>query len=248
LTTAATAAAGGAAERLEVVALPEPVSWESIDRWVRSFSHDGQSGRIERCLFTAHQIGAQDQILPLLFACAVESNFIGFNDNIISLGYLTEITDVFGWEESAELVFNLGSKLVGRGRGKPDLFRRDAIHKMNSMTAVIDGLSPDEAAVYREDALVDGLLSIDIEKSFDAVGKVLKDGPDLDQIITTLVLLAADRMARTPVNVDGGWGCLTTELNLAAALGRRPGGRQRPVPRGLAAVFRPLAQHPLTPA
>jgi len=40
----------------------------------------------------------------------------------------------------------------------------------------------------------------------------------LDRLITTLVLLAADRMARTPVNVDAGWGPLTTELNLAASL------------------------------
>ena len=40
----------------------------------------------------------------------------------------------------------------------------------------------------------------------------------LDRLITTLVLLAADRMARTPVNVDAGWGPLTMELNLAASL------------------------------
>ena len=32
------------------------------------------------------------------------------------------------------------------------------------------------------------------------------------------MILAADRMARTPVNVDAGWECLTTELNLAASL------------------------------
>lgn len=40
----------------------------------------------------------------------------------------------------------------------------------------------------------------------------------MDRLITTLVLLAADRMARTPVNVDAGWPCLTMELNLAASL------------------------------
>jgi hypothetical protein len=40
----------------------------------------------------------------------------------------------------------------------------------------------------------------------------------LDRLITTLVLLAADRMARTPVNVDAGWEVLTTELNVAASL------------------------------
>ena len=44
------------------------------------------------------------------------------------------------------------------------------------------------------------------------------DGVKLDRIITTLVLLAADRMANTPVNVDAGWENLTMELNLAASL------------------------------
>jgi hypothetical protein len=40
------------------------------------------------------------------------------------------------------------------------------------------------------------------------------------------VLLAADRMARTPVNVDAGWGALTMELNLAGSLrtAQRHGG------------------------
>ena len=48
----------------------------------------------------------------------------------------------------------------------------------------------------------------------------------LDRLITTLVVLAADRMARTPVNVDAGWGALTMELNFAASLraAQRHGG------------------------
>jgi len=50
------------------------------------------------------------------------------------------------------------------------------------------------------------------------VDSALKQGVTLDRLITTLVLLAADRMARTPVNVDAGWGVLTMELNLAASL------------------------------
>jgi len=56
----------------------------------------------------------------------------------------------------------------------------------------------------------------------------------LDRLITTLVLLSADRMARTPVNVDAGWGPLTMELNLAASLRRalRHGGH-RVAARGL---------------
>ena len=217
MTTAACAASGGAAERLEVVPLPEPVAWENIEPWVRSFSRDGHSGRIERCLFTAHTLGDADKVLPLLLECTVEPHFLGFPDNLISLGYLSEAVDEFGWEKAFELVFNLGAKLVGRGRGEPQHFRRDAIAIMREKLSELEA-AESTATTYDEDAFVNALTSVDIQKSFDAVASVLKAGVPIDQLISTLVILAADRMARTPVNVDAGWECLTTELNLAASL------------------------------
>ena len=217
MTTAACAASGGAAERLEVVPLPEPVAWENIDPWIRSFSRDGRSERIERCLFTAYTLGDADKVLPLLFECTVEPHFLGFPDNLISLGYLSEAADEFGWEKAFELVFNLGAQLVGRGRGEPQRFRRDAIGIMREKLRELDG-SDNTATDYDEDAFVSALTSVDIQKSFDAVAAALQGGVPIDQLISTLVILAADRMARTPVNVDAGWECLTTELNLAASL------------------------------
>jgi hypothetical protein len=219
LATAACSVAGGAAERLEVVPLPAPVAWADIDRWIRTFSRDGQAGRIERCLFTAHHLQYQDRILPLLYECAVEPNFLGFADNLLTLGYLAEVIDSFGWEQSSELVFNLGAKLFGRRRGEPERFRRDAIGRMSSLAPPIEALAPTKRDVaYDEDALIAALLSVNIEKSFDALSAAIQSGVELDRLITTFVLLAADRMARTPVNVDAGWGALTMELNLAASL------------------------------
>jgi hypothetical protein len=219
LATAACSMAGEAAERLEVMSLPEPVAWSDIDRWTRMFSREGQSGRIERCLFTARHLHYQDKILPLLYECAVEPHFLGFADNLLSLGYLTEVVESFGWEQSSELVFNLGAKLLGRRRGEPERFRRDAVECMSSMVSRIEALTPAANIVeYDEDAFAGDLLSVNIEKSFHAIESVLESGVQLDRLITTLVLLAADRMARTPVNVDAGWGPLTSELNLAASL------------------------------
>ncbi len=217
MTTAACAASGGAAERLEVVPLPEPVAWENIEPWIRSFSRDGRSGRIERCLFTAYTLGDADKILSLLLECTVEPHFLGFPDNLISLGYLSEAVDEFGWEKAFELVFNLGAKLVGRRRGEPQRFRRDAIGIMREKLRELEA-GDNTTTDYDEDAFVSALTSVDIQKSFDAVAAVLKGGVPIDQLISTLVILAADRMARTPVNVDAGWECLTTELNLAASL------------------------------
>ena len=219
LTTAARSAAGRAFERLEVVPLPPPVAWDDIDRWVRMFSHDVQSGRIERCLFTACQEGHEQKILPLLFECAVEPFFLGFADNLISLGYLSEVIEVFSWNQSAELAANLGAKLVGRGRGEPDQFRRDAVKIMTALAARIEGEDGPNPEVD-EEAVVSALVSVDVKRSFEAVADALKSGANIDRLITTMVLLAADRMARTPVNVDAGWGELTTELNAAAALRR----------------------------
>ena len=220
LATAACSVAGGAAERLEVVPLPEPVSWDNIDRWTRMFSHDGQSGRIERCLFTAYHLHSEDKILTLLYECAVEPYFLGFADNLLALGYLAEVIESFGWEQSSELVFNLGAKLLGRRRGEPERFRRDAVGLMASAVPIVEASNPSTNSTieYDEDAFVNALLSVNIQKSFEAVSAALKAGVKLDRLITTLVLLSADRMARTPVNVDAGWGALTMELNLAASL------------------------------
>jgi nitrite reductase/ring-hydroxylating ferredoxin subunit len=228
LATAACSVAGKSAERLDVVPLPGSVAWDSIERWTRMFSHDGQAGRIERCLFTAYHMNYQDGILPLLYECAVEPHFLGFADNLLSFGYLAEIVESFGWERASEVVFNLGAKLAGRRRGEPERFRRDAVALMTSMVPVIEAsdLSSNSITDYDEEAFVNDLLSVNIQKSFDAVSRALKAGVKLDRLITTLVLLAADRMARTPVNVDAGWGALTMELNLAASLrtAKRHGG------------------------
>src|SRR5262249_18335288 len=152
--------------------------------------------------------------------CAVEPHFLGFGDNLLSLGYLAEVVESFGWEQSSELVFNLGAKLIGSRRDEPERFRRDAVSLMTSMLPVIQASnrSPNSPPEYDEDAFAGALLSVNIQKSFDAVSAALRAGVKLDRLITTLVLLAADRMARTPVNVDAGWGALTMELNLAASL------------------------------
>ncbi|HZM88493.1 MAG TPA: Rieske (2Fe-2S) protein [Blastocatellia bacterium] len=236
LATAACSVAGKSAERLAVVPLPGSVARESIDRWTRMFSHDGQAGRIERCLFTAYHLNYQETILPLLYQCAVEPYFLGFADSLLSLGYLAESVETFGWERSSEVVFNLGAKLVGRHRGEPERFRRDAVELMNSIVPSIEATdsSNGSVAAYDEDAFASDLMSASIERSFNAVSNALKTGAKLDRLITSLVLLAADRMARTPVNVDAGWGPLTMELNLAASLrtAQRHGG-ERVAAKGL---------------
>ena len=220
LATAATSAAGEAAERLEVVTLPEPVTWDRMAGWVRLFSRNGQENRIERCLFTARAKGDEGRILPLLYECAAQPGFLGFSGNFQTLGYLAELTRSFGWEDASELILNLGAKTVGQRRGEPQLFKRDAIDKMISLRPEIDSAVQMERTgdEYDEDALVDAVSSVDIDRSFDAIAAALASGVRLERLITTFVLLAADRMARTPVNVDAGWECLTRELNLARSL------------------------------
>jgi hypothetical protein len=91
---------------------------------------------------------------------------------------------------------------------------------MSSMAPSIAALqfSSNNMVEYDEDAFAAALVDVNIQRSFEAVNAVLRAGVELDSLITTLVLLAADRMARTPVNVDAGWDALTTELNLAASL------------------------------
>ncbi|MCY4545919.1 MAG: hypothetical protein OXD39_11840, partial [Gemmatimonadetes bacterium] len=186
----------------------------------RMFSRNMQDFRIERCLHTACENGQQDHIFKLLFECAVAQYFLGFSRNMASLGDLARVVDTFGWGEASELVCNLGAKMAGRGRDEPERFHRDAVRLLTELAPELESHDYDvnTRTEYDENALVDALLSVDIERSFEAVTRVLRDGVALERLITTFVLLAADRMARTPVNVDAGWGPLSTEFNLAASL------------------------------
>ena len=229
LATAARSVAGKAAERLEVVPLPGPVAWENIDqmdadvlaRWpvrthrampLHRLPSESSKTRSCRCSMNAPS-SRTSSALPTTCSRSATSR---------------KSSRRFGWEQSSELVFNLGAKLVGRRRGEPERFRRDAVDLMTSMVPSIEASNPSTNSVieYDEDAFVTALLSVNIQKSFEAVSAALKAGVKLDRLITTLVLLAADRMARTPVNVDAGWGVLTMELNLAASLrtAQRHGG------------------------
>ena len=218
VTTSACSAAGPASERLEVVPLPEPVTWEKISRWIRNFSYEGQSERIERCLFTAYHKGDADKLCPLLFECAVEPHFIDLSHIPLYVSYLSEVIDEFGWERASELVFYLGAQLIGHRPDEPERYRRDAIQIMRQMLPTVENAELEQTDEFDEDAFVEALTSVNLQRSFEAVQTVLTDGVKLEKLITTLVLLAADRMANTPVNVDAGWENLTTELNLAASL------------------------------
>ena len=95
--------------------------------------------RIERCLYTAWTEGDGDKILPLLLECAVEPHFLDFGDSLVSLAYLAELQDLFGWEQAGELIFNLGAKLIGQPRQEPERFppRRRGVH---ARTATADRL------------------------------------------------------------------------------------------------------------
>src|SRR5229473_8503411 len=84
------------------------------------------------------------------------------SDNLLSLGYLAEVIESFGWEQSSELVFNLAARLLGRRRGEPERFRRDAVGHLSSIVPVIEASNPSTNSVveYDEDAFVEALLSV----------------------------------------------------------------------------------------
>ena len=224
LAGAARATAGEAGQRQPIKPLPPPVAWEKIERLCRVFSREGREPGIERCLVTARQDESNnDRILQLLYECVVEDHFLGFPDNLTSMAYLSQIVSEFGWERSQELVCHLGSKLAGRRRSEPQQFLRVAIETMKSLAPAISAVqdvqtTAAEGQRHHEEALAGALAGADVKRAFEAVGAVLKAGVPCERVIDTFVLLAADRMARTPVNVNSGWSELTMELNLSVSL------------------------------
>ena len=222
LMIAATGASGRAGDRPAVQPLPPPVTREKLEHWIRVFTADKSWEGIEKCLITLRRLGGHDdRIIPLLYECALEPFFFGYIENLPLLGFLSELLEEFGWEQSEELVCNLAAKLLGRDRGAPEELRVAAIKIFEPINASISELastSQGKAGAYDEDALTRGLLSGDLTQTFNAVSDALRARVDIDRIVTTMVLLAADRMARTPVNLNPGWGSLRQELILTSSV------------------------------
>jgi hypothetical protein len=165
--------------------------------------------------------GHDDRIVPLLYQCAVEPHFLGHSHNLLFLGFLAELLEEFGWDEVEELVSNLSAKILGRERGAPEELRIAAIkmfEPVNTLVSELAAAPSAHASEYDEDALTKGLVSGDMAQTFNAISDALRTGVDIDRIVTTMVLSAADRMARTPVNLNPGWGSLREELGISSAV------------------------------
>jgi nitrite reductase/ring-hydroxylating ferredoxin subunit len=224
LMMAATGASGRAGDRPAVQPLPPPVTWDKLERWIRVLSADKASEGIEKCLITARRLGGHDeQILPLLYECALEPHFLGHVINLPLLGYLAELLVEFGWDQTEELVCNLAAKILGRERGAPEELRLAAIKLFKPVNGLIDELAstPQSAqapAEFDEGRLSKELVSGDLTRMFNAISDALKARVDIDRLATTMVLLAADRMARTPANLNPGWGSLNQELVISSSV------------------------------
>ena len=85
---------------------------------------------------------------------------------------------------------------------------------------------PAEAIEFDEDEFATGVVSGDLDETFGAVTKALKTGVSINRIATTMVLTAADRMARTPASMNPGWWALGQEMTWSSSIrtARRYGG------------------------
>ncbi len=220
LMMAAKGASGRAGDRPERQVLPPPVTWERLAAWMRMFSADRDWEGIEKCLMTARGLGGcDDRILPLAFTCALEPHFIGFGFNIIHLVRLGELLDEFGWDVAEQLVCNLVAKMLGRHRGTPDGVRREAIAAYAALQADLGAMAePARSAPLDEDAFGEALLSGDLNAAFGALTAALQSGVHVGRIADAMVMLAADRMARTPVSFNPGWWDLAAEMQMGSAI------------------------------
>ena len=220
LMMAAKGASGRAGDRPDRQPLPPPVTWERLADWVRMFSRDRDWEGIEKCLVTARGLGdCDDRILPLAFGCILEPHFIGFGFSILHLVRLAEVLDEFGWDVAGQLVCNLVAKMLGRHRGTPDGVHREAIEAYAALQSDLDDIAePDGSAEFDEDAFGEDLLSGELDTAFGAVTAALRSGVHVNRIADTMVMLAADRMARTPVSFNPGWWDLGAEMQTGSVI------------------------------
>ena len=166
------------------------------------FAADTMPEGIEKCLITARRLGDNDDnIFPLLLDCAVRPQFLGQRDNLRNLTYLAELQEEFGWDLSEELVCNLAGKMLGRHRPVPMDARREAIDLFSAVDPIIKEAAAGKNGTgdFDENAFAHALVSGRIVTTLDGVTNALRQGASINRIATTMVLLAADRMARTPL-------------------------------------------------
>lgn len=219
LMLAAEGAAGRLGDRPDRRPLPPPIDWQKLEDWIRVFTADKEWEGIEKCLITARRLGGQDKkIVPLLFECAVQPFFINHSRNLINLGHLAELLERFGWELTEELVCNLGAKILGEGRGRPGELHREAIQKLEEISPLFDELPQSISVNYDEDKFSAALVSGDLDEVFDTLTEMLTAGVPINDLATTMVMMAGDRMARTPVNMSPGWWDLQEEMELGTTV------------------------------
>ncbi len=219
LMMAAQGASGRAGDRPAIRPLPPPVTWEQLRAWIATFADDRHPEGIEKCLITARELGGHDdEIIPLLYECSVQPFFLGHSDNLLHLGYLAELLEEFGWGDAEQLICNLGAKIIGRGRGAPDEHRRAAMGRLTEAGEMIDALGADGSGDLDEDAFAARLVSGDLDEAFGAVTDALEGGAAVEAVATTMVMLAGDRMARTPLTMSPGWWELAREMTLASSV------------------------------
>ena len=223
LMMAADGASGRLGDRPDRKPLPPPVDWQKLQDWIRVFTTDKEWEGIEKCLITARQLGGNDEkVIPLFFECSVEPFFLNHYRNLIDLTHLAELLEQFGWELTEELVCSLGAKILGQGRGRPGELHREAIEKLEEIDHIFDKLpqetSTESSVDYDEDKFSAALVSGDLDEVFDAVTEMLTAGVPINTLATTMVITAADRMARTPVNMSPGWWDLQDEMEIASTV------------------------------
>ena len=220
---AADGASGRLGDRPDRQPLPPPVDWQKLEDWIRVFSTDKEWEGIEKCLITARQLGGHDEkIIPLFFERAVEPFFLNHSRNLIDLTHLAELLEQFGWELTGELVCSLGAKILGQGRGRPGELHREAIQKLEEISPIFDEL-PQETSIgssvdYDENKFSAALVSGDLDEVFDAVTEMLTAGVPINTLVTTMIMTAGDRMARTPVNMSPGWWDLQEEMEISSTV------------------------------
>ena len=217
---AAGACAGRAGDRPERQPLPDPISWDRLVDWLEMFSNDANWEAVEKCLVSARALEEHaDDIVPLLFTHALNPHHLSVLRNLTHVSNIAELLDDFGWTVAEQLVCNLGAKLIGRFRGAPQGILREAIERLQVLQPTLDriGVEPDSRTKdFDSDAFAEGLLSGELIQTFDAVTNAIEQGVHVLQLVDLMVVLTADRLARTPVSFDPGWWNISNEMELAS--------------------------------
>jgi hypothetical protein len=212
-------AAGSSGDRMSVFPLPETAMLESkLKSLLERYTYDASPLGIERLLLNSINQGAMHAAEEMLLEIATEGYFVGIREAFICISAVAHYGEGLDISRFKPAYY---SWILGDRRVEADIETKEAINWLSINKMQISDSSFDSNI---NDIDVDELQQLvsgnDLERIFEDLLTLLKEGVSFVSILNGFSLIAARRFSRVPVNNGGLWNSATEGIRYCHSLRR----------------------------